>query len=534
MASDFLKGLGIGVVEGVAESLDEASKKFKEVTGKTIDYHLQQGQAEKLRHKKQQRETEDVLQRLASITGESDQAKAFNQAGEILSSLGGDLTEATKIAAQISKARSIDPTFDVKQALTFSNNKNVPLQSRADIIKSFATGSRGMYTADVAPVKPEGLLGAIVGEKDVGARVERQLKAIGIQPEDTATAFTRPASATIDYTMIDPEGTTKFKQAQETLKATKVSIDEARQRIELNKGALKKHDLELETLPQLLRDKVTESGYRIAGLKTSNEIKEIELKNTREFSYMEYKLKNDQARANLIRTKAGTDIEAFQAFLITEEQMLLGHIEDLRQQGVPIAIIEEQEAKLKYNGITKGRINALAGAGTEFTSKTSAVNTLSAALADYAEQNMGGKYTQKKLGDEIRTTLGGNATESYNGYMFVNRQFEKQYKDDPIAMAYLETVKYNPVKALNNEIRKQVNNNFANITLANTIANKADYEINRVYNLSGMEKLLKDKNDKGFFLDSKTNKKGVTSYDYPYAIWTGDRFVPIQPLPNQN
>ena len=65
-------------------------------------------------------------------------------------------------------------------------------------------------------------------------------------------------------------------------------------------------------------------------------------------------------------------------------------------------------------------------------------------------------------------------------------------------------------------------------------ANKADYEINRVYNLSGMEKLLKDKNDKGFFLDSKTNKKGVTSYDYPYAIWTGDRFVPIQPLPNQN
>ena len=77
-----MKGLGIGVLEGVSESLDEASKKFKEVTGKTIDYHLQQGQAEKLRHKKQQQETEEALQTLAAITGEPDSERAFSKAGQ--------------------------------------------------------------------------------------------------------------------------------------------------------------------------------------------------------------------------------------------------------------------------------------------------------------------------------------------------------------------------------------------------------------------------------------------------------------------
>ena len=101
MVSAFWKGVLLGIGESVAESLDQASKAFKEKTSKTIDYHLQQGQAEKLRHKKQQRETEEVLQTLSTLTGESDPEKAFNRAGQILTSAGAGAppTFATPAAA---------------------------------------------------------------------------------------------------------------------------------------------------------------------------------------------------------------------------------------------------------------------------------------------------------------------------------------------------------------------------------------------------------------------------------------------------
>ena len=156
MVSAFWKGVGLGVLEGAAETIDADMTRLKKTQATLINHHMTRGLKEQERHEKQQTEVSETLDLLASITGESDREEALDKAAQLFKAVGNDTAQAKELFKTIQNAQAMNPEYSVDKAFTFiGSNPSMPLRTKQEIVKSLATGKGGTYSPQVTEIEAE-------------------------------------------------------------------------------------------------------------------------------------------------------------------------------------------------------------------------------------------------------------------------------------------------------------------------------------------------------------------------------------------
>ena len=216
MVSAFMKGVGLGILEGAAETIDADMARLKKTQAAMINHHMTRGLAEQDRHEKQQSEVSETLELLSSLTGEPDRELALEQAAQLFKAVGNDTAQAKELFKTVQNAQAMNPEYDVNQAFTFIGaNSDMPLRTKQEIVQSFATGKRGAYDPQVTSIEVPGILGKITGPKDVSKQIKSNLSALGI-PNGQSASDPAPTlgQATIKRAYLDPVAALEWQKSK--------------------------------------------------------------------------------------------------------------------------------------------------------------------------------------------------------------------------------------------------------------------------------------------------------------------------------
>ena len=213
MASDFLKGVGLGIVEGAAETIDADMKRLRATQDAMINHHMTRGLKEQERHDKQQQKVAETIDKLKSLTGESDPDKSFEKAAQLFDAVGRDINAANDLFQSTQKAKSIyGDKYEISHAFDFIEPGQTP-RTRDEIIQSFATGDKGIYNADniYGEVEVPGILGKIIKPKNITKEVMSNLRGLGVETERVGEIRPGVGSVAIKYGYLNPEVAQAYK-----------------------------------------------------------------------------------------------------------------------------------------------------------------------------------------------------------------------------------------------------------------------------------------------------------------------------------
>ena len=314
MVSAFIKGVGLGILEGAAEVIESDYDKMKKTQEMLINHHLKKGLEEQDRHTKQQQKVAETLDKLKSITGESDPDKSFEKASQLFDAVGRDIDAANDLFQSTQKAKSIyGDEYKVAHAFDFIEPGQTP-RTRDEIIQSFATGNQGIYNADniYGEVEAPGLLGKIIKPKDITKQVESRLRGLGVETERVGEIRPGVGSAAIKYGYIDPEVAQAYQQKKYSLKKVKAELTTAG----LNNDMLQK---ELDNYDANEKADIAAKLQRNKNLIAQG--KQLELNNSidKEFKETKYKLQIDLLTSQIL--KNGPD--SVEELLVQQESNLI-------------------------------------------------------------------------------------------------------------------------------------------------------------------------------------------------------------------
>ena len=353
--------------------------------------------------------------------------------------------------------------------------------------------------------------------------MQRQLTSLGIQPE--APQVTRPTSATLDYRMLDPAGAIAFDTARIQRDGAELGNQEMQQRIDMNVFKLDEAEVRYANLDKTIRNEFDLAAARIQNVNLTNEQLDLTLNLSKQYDPEKYRLRNEKLKIDAIRAKAGSSIEASDAYLVTEFLALKEEKQELIEAGVSEQDLENLQSKLDMNEETRTLLGTLSGKGTSLFSKESASSVFKNLLAINAE-SLGVGYTKSGVGDTLQVALKGNGYDVHRVYQKTLAAYRKQYGQFDAARLYANSVQQAPVASLNTYIVENVHKAIKItddklLTAKVKSGQKRKFDPTKlkrgaIYDLRGNERLF------------NTLKQNFRASDnFAHAIWDGKKFLGV-------
>jgi len=527
MASDFLKGLGLGIVEGAAETIDADMKRLRATQDAMINHHMTRGLKEQERHDKQQQKVSETLDLLKSITGESaSEEEAYDKAAQLFNAVGKNVDEAQELFKTVKNAQAMNPDYKVNEAFSFIT-PDQDLRTKQEIIQSFATGKKGTYDPQVTTVQVPGILGMITKERDVGKQVRANLSTLGISSQADTDVMQTGAMADIKRAYIDPEAAINFKRAGVDLKAAESNLEISNQTVAQNKILLK-------NLPKKTRLEIEGLTQRNANAVIAGEQAQWNLTLDKKYSYQERKL-GIQATEAAILSKGPKDLEEYSTQLLVQIDGLNKQLantgnnpteRDIVNQNIHILNTSLIAVTKSMSDQAKKKVFSLINPESAY--KGIFERTLSA--------NGIGFKTNVGIDGKVNFEIEGTSGQEYVARLQAAEAFENIYGEQPISTQAKKDAQGNLNTLLTTGLASKIAKTTGTISIAPAdINNKSrfDLQAGKIYDISKSTYTTVVETE----VEGKTVRKNVTktmidyleSYGFKaandkYAVWTGTNF----------
>ena len=511
MASDFLKGVGLGIVEGAAETIDADMKRLRATQDAMINHHMTRGLKEQERHEKQQQEVSETIDLLKSITGESDTDLAYEKAAQLFNSVGKDVTQAKELFKTVQNAQALNPDYKVNEAFSFIT-PDQDLRTKQEIIQSFATGKKGTYDPQVTTVQVPGILGMITKERDVGKQVRANLSTLGIPSQADTDVMQTGAMAEIRRAYIDPEAALNFRKAGVDLKAAESNLEVTRQTIEQNKILLK-------NLPKKTRLEIEGLTQRNANAVIAGEQAQWNLMLDKKYSYQERKLAIQATEATIL-SKGPKDLEEYSTQLLVQMDGLKKQLANTGNNPTERRIIG-QNLHILNTSLMAATNSMGAEAKKNVFSKINPESAYKGIFERTLSANGIGYKTNVGINGKVTFEVEGTSGQEYIARLQAAEAFENIYGEQAVSTQAKKDAQGNLNTLLITGLASKIAKKTGTIGIAPAdINNKSRFELQagKIYDISnstinGNETVLK-----------RLEKFGYTPANGKYAVWTGKSF----------
>ena len=515
MVSAFIKGVGLGIVEGAAEVIESDFERMKKTQDALINHHLKKGIAEQERHEKQQAEVSESIDLLKSITGEQDSDKAYQYAAQLFNSVGRDVTQAKELFNTVKKAQAMNPNYNVSEAFEFID-PGQDLKTKKEILESFATGSRGAYNPTITSVEVPGILGAFIKEKDISKQVKSNLSSLGISTQVDRSMGNPIPQIEIDRAYLDPVAALDYENAGVRVNQAKESLKQTRQQIKMN-------DIILKNMPEKTRQEMIRLGAQVELAIANKEAAKFNNILNKKFSYKE----REQGLALInakIKSAGPKDLEEYSVQLMNEMDSLRKQLAETTNNPTERSIVEQNLFILN-----KSLIDVSDSMDKESKRKIfSKINPETAYKGIYARtlSSYGiGYKTSFGIQGQVTIMEDGNAKEVYLARLAAAESFKKIYGPSAMSNEHFKNAQEN----LNTILTKGLANEIANAPKG--VLEKAPTNINSKTRFDLVAGKIYDISESTFENQSMVNylaKFGFTAAQGKYAVWTGDNFKALK------
>ena len=520
MASDFLKGLGLGIVEGAAETIDADMKRLRATQDAMINHHMTRGLKEQERHDKQQQKVSETLDLLKTITGEDDPDLAYEKAAQLFNSVGKNVDEAQELFKTVKNAQAMNPDYKVNEAFSFiTSDQN--LRTKKEIIESFATGKKGVYDPQVTTVQVPGILGMITKERDVGKQVRANLSTLGIPSQQSASD---PAptlgQATIKRAYLDPVAALEFKKAG-------IDVDTAEENLTSLEIQNDRDQQLLDNLPEKVRLELKNKRIQINNAIKAGKQADFDFMMSEQYGVKEKELNIKLIEARIL-AQGPKDLEEYSVQLMSQIDGLNKRLADTGNNPTERQKINEgigvfskslarvtqnmsEEAKMKF----RDTVNPVSMYENFFQIG------LSARGVDYETQNIEGVITAR---------IEGVSIEKYLARLDAATSILNVFGDSPLARQYAQQAQIELNTLLPDKTADAVSNNKT-VVAPTEITSKTRLTPGQIYDVSQAQLVL-SKNEKGevktVSVADSLQQRGYSLVSGKYAIWIGNDFRAIR------
>lgn len=520
MVSEFIKGVGLGIIEGAAETIDADMKRLRATQDAMINHHMTRGLKEQERHDKQQQEVAEALELLKSITGEPNSDLAYEQAAQLFNAVGKDVTQAKELFKTVQNAQAMNPDYKVNEAFSFITPEQ-DLRTKKEIIESFATGQKGVYDPQVTTVQVPGILGMITKEKDVSKQVRANLSTLGIPSQQSASdAAPTLGQATIKRAYLDPVAKLEYDKAGIDVKTAQENLT--------NLKILNKRDQALlDNLPEKTRLELKNKRIQINNAIKAGKQADFDFMMSQKYGVKEKELNIRLIEARIL-AQGPKDLEEYSVQLMSQIDVLNKRLADTGNNPTERQRINEgigvyseslarvtksmsEEAKLRF----RDTVNPVSMYNNFFNV------ALSARGVDYEYQNIDGI---------IKAKVDGVSVEKYLARLDAATSMFNVFGPSPLATEYAQQAQQELNTLLPDKTADALSN--GKIVVAPLQINlKTKLTPGVIYDVSRSQ-LVFPKNEKGEVerksVVNSLQERGYKLISGKYAIWIGDDFRAIR------
>ena len=497
-----MKGVGLGILEGAAETIDADMARLKKTQAAMINHHM----------------TRELL---SSLTGEPDRELALEQAAQLFKAVGNDTAQAKELFKTVQNAQAMNPEYDVNQAFTFIGaNSDMPLRTKQEIVQSFATGKRGAYDPQVTSIEVPGILGKITGPKDVSKQIKSNLSALGI-PNGQSASDPAPTlgQATIKRAYLDPVAALEWQKS-------KTGVAQAEANLTSTQILNERDQYILDNLDEKTKLELQSKRIQIKNAITTGKQANFDFVLSKEYGRKEKELNIRLTEASIL-AKGPKDLEEYSVQLISQIDALNKRLADTGNNPTERQIINEgigvfsaslqrvtqsmsQDAKMKV----RDKVNPVAMYNNFFNV------ALSARGVDYKTQNIEGVITAR---------IEGVSAQKYLARLDAATSFKEVFGASPLSRQYAQQAQQELNTLMTGKTAESLFNNKT-LVAPQQITAKTKLIPGQIYDVSQAQSMIPgpDGQLKPFSVADQLTARGYTLVSGKFAMWIGNDFRSVR------